>query len=57
MADGNLIFDTKIDQSGFTKGIKSIGKGVANFAADIKSLVDRAISSFKQTTAAYQVQI
>ena len=57
MADGNLIFDTKIDQNGFTKGIKSIGKGVANFAADIKSLVDRAISSFKQITAAYQVQI
>lgn len=57
MADGNLNFDTKIDQSGFTKGIKSIGKGVANFAADIKSLVDRAISSFKQITAAYQVQI
>lgn len=57
MADGNLNFDTKIDQSGFTKGIKNIGKGVANFAEDIKSLVNRAISSFKQITAAYQVQI
>ena len=34
MADGNLIFDTKIDQSGFVKGIKSIGKGVIDFAAD-----------------------
>ena len=34
MADGNLIFDTKIDQSGFVKGIKSIGKGVTDFAAD-----------------------
>lgn len=57
MADGNLNFDTKIDQSGFVKGIKSIGKGVTGFAADIKSLVDRAVSSFKQITAAYQVQI
>ena len=57
MADGNLIFDTKIDQSGFVKGIKSIGKGVTDFAADIKNLVNRAISSFKQITAAYQTQI
>lgn len=57
MADGNLNFDTKIDQSGFIKGIKSIGKGVTGFAADIKSLVDRAVSSFKQIAAAYQVQI
>lgn len=57
MADGNLNFDTKIDQSGFVKGIKSIGKGVTDFAADIKNLVNRAISSFKQITAAYQTQI
>lgn len=57
MADGNLNFDTKIDQSGFVKGIKSIGKGVTGFAADIKNLVNRAISSFKQITAAYQTQI
>ncbi len=57
MADGNLNFDTKIDQSRFIKGIKSIGKGVTGFAADIKSLVDRAVSSFKQIAAAYQVQI
>ena len=57
MADGNLIFDTKIDQSGFTKGIKSISKSVLGFASDIKNLVNRAIASFKQITAAYQVQI
>ena len=57
MADGNLIFDTKIDQSGFTKGIKSISKSVLGFASDIKNLVNRAVASFKQITAAYQVQI
>lgn len=57
MADGNLNFDTKIDQSGFVKGIKNIGKGITTLAADIKSITDKAISSFKQITAVYQVQI
>lgn len=57
MADGNLIFGTKIDQSGFVKGIKNIGKGITTLAADIKSITDKAISSFKQITAVYQVQI
>lgn len=57
MADGNLNFDTKIDQSGFVKGIKNIGKGITTLAADIKSITDRAISSFNQITELYQVQI
>lgn len=57
MADGNLNFDTKIDQSGFVKGIKNIGKGITTLAADIKSITERAISSFSKITELYQVQI
>ena len=57
MADGDLIFGTKIDQSGFVKGIKNIGKGITTLAADIKSITERAISSFSKITELYQVQI
>lgn len=57
MADGHLNFDTTINRSGFVKGIKNISKGITALAADIKSITERAISSFSKITELYQVQI
>ena len=57
MADGHLIFDTKLDQKGFVKGIKNITSGITALAGTIKALTDRAIASFNKITAAYVTQI
>lgn len=57
MADGHLIFDTKLDQKGFVRGIKSITSGITSLAGTIKALTDRAIASFNKITAAYVTQI
>jgi len=57
MADGHLIFDTKLDQKGFVKGIKNITSGITSFAGTIKALTDRAIASFNKISTAYVTQI
>lgn len=44
-ADGSLIFNTKIDQSGFEKGTKTISSGVNKIKGSLKSLAKTAAAS------------
>lgn len=55
--DGYLNFDTKINTSGFTKGIKIIGNAARDVTSSIMSMTDRVIAGFSKITAAYQTQI
>lgn len=55
--DGYLNFDTKINTSGFIKGIKSIGNAAYGAATSIMAMADRVVASFSKITAAYQTQI
>lgn len=44
-ADGSLIFNTKIDQSGFEKGTRTISSGVNKIKGSLKSLAKTAAAS------------
>lgn len=44
-ADGSLIFNTKIDQSGFEKGARTISSGVNKIKGSLKSLAKTAAAS------------
>jgi hypothetical protein len=44
-ADGSLIFNTKIDQSGFDKGTRTISSGVNKLKGSLKSLAKTAAAS------------
>lgn len=66
MVDGELIFNTKIDESGFEKGTKAIGNGLGNLKGQLKSLAKVAAAAFsvkmindfaKSSKEAYNVQI
>lgn len=66
MVDGELIFNTKIDESGFEKGTKSISNNLGNLKSLLKSLAKVAVAAFsvkavydfaKASKEAYNVQI
>lgn len=44
-ADGSLIFNTKIDQSGFEQGTKTISSGVSKLKGSLKNLAKTAAAS------------
>ena len=44
--DGSLNFDTRINQSGFEKGIDSMKNGIGKLTASMKSLAQAAASAF-----------
>lgn len=44
--DGSLNFDTKIDQSGFSKGVQSLRNGIGKLTSSMKSLAGAAASAF-----------
>lgn len=48
-ADGSLIFNTKIDQSGFDKGTRTISSGVSKLKGSLKSLAKTAASAMPFT--------
>jgi hypothetical protein len=66
VVEGELIFNTKIDESGFEKGTKAIGNGLGNLKGQLKSLAKVAAAAFsvkimydfaKASKEAYNVQI
>lgn len=66
MADGHLIFDTKIDQTGFVKGTRQVVSNVNTVKTSLKSLAKVAAAAFsvrmaanyaKAAKEAYNVQV
>lgn len=55
-ADGSLIFNTKIDQSGFDKGTRTISNGVSKLKGSLKSLAKTAAASMPFSKGTGQVK-
>lgn len=52
MADGELIFDTKVDNANFEKGIKEIKSKLNNISSSVNSLSNSAKSAFNSMSSA-----
>ena len=53
-ADGRLLFDTKVDSSGFEKGVANLGKAAIKSAAAIEGAFSLAAGAAVKIGSAYE---